>query len=957
MAASRRAPRRMAREQVDPARMIKELLIDFVITIALILFLSLLSGAYADGAPVVQHIGSPFSGLNNQDNPVVIPNQNAQDLLNVDITPGGLSVKKRHGYGLDATLAISTSAVHGGYHFFDANGNDIRLWMNDTRVSASKNGGTYNVIVSTLTSGATLQCIDSQGLAWCVDSKNDQVFRTDGSVVSWFPSVASGTTVTAGPDRLAMANVQGNQNSIYFSASGDFTNFTVGSQPSSPFIENILAPGSHITHIRYSNGRYLWWKDQSFGYILLQDQFNLQIVIVSYLVGTLDNTSVENEGIVYFRGQDNHIWAYDGAQLVRLSREITPIVSNSNYRKSNQWIQTTQSDFNSGTITPTGTLSTTIAAGEIDVSSFTSTDNSTTTFSQGTVSNSSVTTSGLTLTTNNSGNFDNNGCETNSGNNGSCTSWKNTGLGSWLSITTALTGTDCNISPRTGSAMFASAYSTLATNPGTLAFRIKKFSDGSVIAASTITLNAAVCSWTSSTVTVSSSFIGTRVQGEIYSNTDGIGPDILITTASFILGGNVVFHYAANSNGTWPSGMQIEVDDILNGSSTITTGTFTSRSFNTGFSSAYSAITAINATNQSDFKFTVQQASSTNGAWADVVNSSGSSVNTKQWIRYISTITVAGTDTSIPYLSTVTVVASSSGTFYSAVNNAALLTSWSQFSATDNTSNGGSLSYFTRASTSPFSVSSSTPSWVSQTKNATVSASTGTYMQARVDFSINAATQTPSVQDFTFNWFEGTAADKSYGTYFDFAIWWSISYSTATTTNNRIIRYDLINQTWTVYDIAANGFLIQNNQLYFGDPSSGKVYLYGSAENDNGAAINAYWQSKDFSNAGINPIVGYNALDTPFTEKDYRTLSTFSALQSTGTINVTYTVDRKNSSSYAFSMLDPNGLKVIHQNYYLPQGTAGTTFNVKYGNNAVDQPFEIFGGEFTYVPRPWKPYP
>jgi hypothetical protein len=57
----------------------------------------------------------PFGGLNNADSAFVIPANKAQDLLNVDVTPGGRSVKKRRGYGLSATLAVTTSPVHGIY--------------------------------------------------------------------------------------------------------------------------------------------------------------------------------------------------------------------------------------------------------------------------------------------------------------------------------------------------------------------------------------------------------------------------------------------------------------------------------------------------------------------------------------------------------------------------------------------------------------------------------------------------------------------------------------------------------------------------------------------------------------------------------------------------------------------------------------------------------------------------
>lgn len=42
----------------------------------------------------------PFGTLNNTDSPLVIPNTKAQDLLNVEISPEGGSVKKRKGFRL-----------------------------------------------------------------------------------------------------------------------------------------------------------------------------------------------------------------------------------------------------------------------------------------------------------------------------------------------------------------------------------------------------------------------------------------------------------------------------------------------------------------------------------------------------------------------------------------------------------------------------------------------------------------------------------------------------------------------------------------------------------------------------------------------------------------------------------------------------------------------------------------
>lgn len=777
---------------------------------------------YADTPLVPQQLG-PFSGLNNQDNPVVIPSQNAQDLLNVNITPGGRSVQRRSGYGVDTTFATSTSPVHGGYHFYDGNGNDIRLWGTDTKVYSSKNNGSYSAIVSTLTVNATLQCSDAGGFAYCVDSARDFMFQTDGTAVTWqnVNSAPQGSIITASASRLVVAGVPSTPSTLYFSGQGAYTNWTLGSVVSSPFNENILAPGSHITHLRYAFGRYLWWKDQSFGYIVGDDQTSVQIVVVSYLVGTLDNSSVENEGIVYFRGQDNHIWAYDGANLTRLTREITPITNLSNTRKSNQWNQQSQSDFNGGAYSST-TYSTVFT--------------------------------GVILSPNNA-NIPQNSFE-----GAGLTSWT---LGiHWNQQSGGFVGTSCTINPANGSwniffGVSGDAFTTMVAE-------LDASPSGTLLSSMTVTNANNACTNVTRTIQAVPSAARTLATLKFYPANI---PGDVTTSSAFLYSGSTL--------------------------------TFTTASV--FYPTAANTVMAI------DF---VQ---------GGLDNNTGS------------------------------------GIYYSAVNNAPALTGWDIFQANTLT-NGGTHQFSVRSATNPFTVLSATPTWVAQTAGSAITASTGTYFQMEDTFTVTVASQNPVLQSFTFNWFEGSAADKAYATYFDFGIWWSVSYGASATTNNRILRYDLLNQTWTIYDIPVNGFLVQNNKLYFGSPSSGTTYVFGSQDSDNGSAINAYWKSKDFSNVGSDVYRGYQPNDTPFNRKDYRTLSIFASNQSTGTLNISYTTDRSTTGTYAINLTDTLGLGVLHSNYNLPFGTKGYTINMQFGNNAANQPWEVFGGILTYNPGTWYVY-
>lgn len=311
---------------------------------------------------------------------------------------------------------------------------------------------------------------------------------------------------------------------------------------------------------------------------------------------------------------------------------------------------------------------------------------------------------------------------------------------------------------------------------------------------------------------------------------------------------------------------------------------------------------------------------------------------------YSSTISVGPTDTALSGITGASIITQSTGTFYSAVNNASSLTSWSTLGVNDTTPGASAITYFTRSSTNSFAIFSATPAWVSQTKNATVSASTGTFFQLRADFTVTAATETPSLNDFAFNWFEGQASDKMYGAYWDYALWFSISSGTVSN-NNRIIKFDLLNNLWTLYDIASNGFLVYNNSLYFGSSSVGKLYKFGGVTSDENSAINSYWKSKDFFGA------------TPFQDEDMRTLSWYAKSSSGTVLSVTYQINESTTtSSYNINLFDRLS-NVIRSNRNFPVGSLANTINYKIGDNSTNPSWEVYAGQDSFIVRPWNAYP
>lgn len=918
--------------------------------IGLLLSLLLTSAlSFADDPMQTQVLG-PFGTLNTNSAPQAIGANQSPDLLNVDITDGGKSVKKREGYLLDNTFTTSTSSVHGAYKFFDANGNEVRLWGQDNGLWGSVAGATY-VRVATGTLNATWQCTDYLGFAYCVTSARDTPVKTNGATsgTTYQGSIPAGTLIASTPERLLVGNTAASPSRLFYSGASNLTDFTVGSQPSSSSYEDITSPGAGLSHISYRYGKWLWWKDQSFGFIVGTDQTNLQIVTISNTVGTLDNTDVWDEQLTYFRGNDSHFYAFDGSNLNRISRDITPTVLLANRRKAASWSQSTQADFGTGAVTfngPSPSLSTAAVSGSIVPGSSTLVDTDSTTFFLGSGINVNISTFSIKISTNNSGTITDPSFEGTLSNN-FLVSVPPTPV-----FDTAETYSGCTLSPQAGSQfMRAGRAGNSGVNECNTTYGVKIVDlNGTVLDTKQATASNNSCAWSSTTLT-SEGNIGKRVQFVFFQRSDNCLPGSFLevymstatTTASYIFGGSISYYSSCN-NGTVGTQISCNFDNVSSGSSTVTTGSYTSRIFDTAFSTSLAQAQASWTLDSSTPIFVVLQATTTSGPWTSIMTSTGSNAQVNRYLRYVSSFSVSSRENANTTLNDVTLISKSTGTYYSSVNSAPSLTSWSDFGVNDSIVNGGTITYFVRASTNSFSVRSTTPTWVQQLRNATITTSTGTFFQMRADFYIFTATDTPRIDDFTFNWFEGTASDKMYGTYFNYAVWFSVSLGSTTSTNNRILRYDLINQGWTIYDITANGFLSYNNSLYIGDATVGRSYRFGTVSSDNNVAINSYWKSKDFFNI------------SPFVDEDIRTMSWFCAKSSGTTLGVTYQVNQSTSTSYNINLYDAKS-NIIRHNRNMVQGTLANTFNIKIGDNSTNPAWECFAGAYTYVPKSWAVYP
>jgi hypothetical protein len=883
--------------------------------------LLLASACFADQVAV-----SDFKYLNSNENSIIIDPAEAQDLLNVDITPGGKSVKKRSGYGLYKTVFSAGTGVHGGFHGFDSSGNDIQIWGSSTSVKGIVGDATPTTIVSSMTLNATIDCADTQGSLYCVSSGRDFYIRTNGATLTSWSTSPLGTMIESTPDRIAVAGVAATPSTIHISGSNAFTTFTPGPLATDPFTEVIAAPGSHITHLRWGCQKLLWWKDQSFGYFDFDDQYSAQVKIVSDNIGTQDNTSaIDPGGSVWFRGQDGHIYQYDCSGLLKQTIEITPQIQTSGRRTSNLYVEAAQSEFQTGTIIPTGFLSTTLSAGDVVPSSFSAVETSNADFSQGTRSNLDISGNSLILSTS-----------------AAATGWT---YASGSAAISAYSPTDnCGAISDKGGDGFVLESSNGSTSI-TLLAEVIDAGNSSVIASQSVAWVNNSCSWTARTITLGASYVRRRAKLRV---SGGLST---YTSNEFTLTGGDVTFYTLSDNDNGGSFKRIFMDSSINdlstqasgGISSISQGTYTSKAYNIGLTPTYASLSYNATINDFTPAFTVQHATSSTGAWAELGGTDVSFPNTRRYIRYISTFTVSGSSDALTTLDDVTLTARSSGTYYSQVVNRPNLGTWSSFNATV-ANNNGSNSFYLRSSTNSFTALSSTPSWTAQTPGTTISISTGTYFQLRDDFIVTGSTHNPTLADFTINWFEGSASDQAYMLYYDNAIWASVAYGVGISSNNYVFRRDLINGGWTLYNFGTGGFLIQNNHLYFGNVADGNVFQFGSGTSDNGNSITSYWKSKDF------------AAQDPFTVMQLGQIDLIAARNANQTLTATYTTDTSTSTAYSVTLsTTATTQSFIQSRKLLPAGKNGYTFNFKVGDASSTSSWEVLGFRITYTTLPWKP--
>lgn len=304
-----------------------------------------------------QSFGGNWKGMNNADASIMIGDNEAQDLLNVDITDNGSGIKKREGYSQFKTIGTSTWGVRGGYYFRDTGGNNYIIHANNRSVFKSINSGAYSAFITTDTAGSYYDFTDSQGYLYRATSNRDQLCRYDGTTLTYYATAPQGDQIEAMPDRLIISGESSHPNRVYFSGAADFTNFTTGLNDTDPFYEEFGLPGQKLTAIKFALGRLFAWTSTTLSFWSGSTQFDGTIQDVTTNIGTSQPGSIlYDNSIIYWQGNDKHFYSFDGNSIEKISKPISGSVSGFVGGESKSVVQTTQSDFSVGTTSPSLTI-------------------------------------------------------------------------------------------------------------------------------------------------------------------------------------------------------------------------------------------------------------------------------------------------------------------------------------------------------------------------------------------------------------------------------------------------------------------------------------------------------------------------------------------------------------------------------------------------------------------------
>jgi hypothetical protein len=886
------------------------------------------TGSRADEREFVITVG-PIEGVDTFHAPQSIQQNMAQDASNV-LFDEDMAAKKRKGFSL--YLSLGTSApVRGLWKYTAEDGTDWAMYLS-SHVFGGYDGTSTTTFITGLDPDNDMDCAPGLGNLYCTN-RSTHVFFFNGTSVTYLTNAPKGSLIDIYRNRLAIADVSGDQSSVFLSGHLNHSDWTVGTHSTSPVTWPIGGENDGGLRIRgmysgYCDFLHILMDGQHWG-LFGNDQRDFRVRNISTVVGcSNDKTIKETQGVLTWLS-DLGVERFDCNvyQYPKISEEIRDKIDALNRLRGSElnWIQTTQADFEAGTLSE---MSATLSPGSIVLSTWTATDTSGADFAAGTMVNvtTQVLTGSIRLSTTNV-NVDNNSFETAGASADLAANWTR----------------QTSVWERSSVDPYSGSWHLFTNDSSSYRLRIMNHNSGATLHdTGTIGPDG---TWTQRSINLTS-FIGQYIKIFITASIGSIESDPF-----YCSGGNLTWYSQGFGGGV----TETYLDLFEGGKTSATTGEFTSQTWDTAISSpawlSSPTSTAAWTTNNNFIRINVESspdgATWTQHTWMNtngvpfVQDPPGTSggMPRQRYRRYKATMTLEVDSIGIPSIESVTFAArQSTGVWTSQNKNLGELTSFGNFEANYNL-DGASMTFWVRTATSAAMLPSAT--WVKQTPFTTITAGTNPWMNEQIRTEISKSTQNPSLDNTTAFWNTGGARPPVHAeTYQDR---YHMFHSTFGDTDsyNAVVKVLQRNRRWTLFDgiTAASSCLYRGDFLIGDSLSTGKIFRLYSGEDDAGAGISAYVHFKDYDADNEDAIKYFDRL--------YFTADHEAEVSQDVDLDISYTVDGATDTyslgtlnlSESFGRINAR-IPFRHSSSNLNQGK---WIAPKISNSGANEPFSLYG--------------
>jgi hypothetical protein len=734
--------------------------------------------------------------------------------------------------------------------FAKSDGTRYLITHSGNNLKADTGAKTFTLVVSTV--AATITTAGTQlGDYFYFSNLTDGLKRWDGATVSIASDAMKVDKLVTWKGRLVGAGKTASPRTVFFSKYLDGLTWNLETNPTDDGPSQIVIGGALDENI---SGLYASFKDllmvfkpHSFSGFSGTRRPNIQFRTYSDRIGTTQpDTITDCDGLLRWLTPERDVYEFDGQSFRKIMEEddtIFDTVINGDAVTRTETI-TTQAAFALGNSSGT---STSVSPGDVVLTTFSVTEDDYADFSSSTsmvnLVPTSLTGNVIFLTSNTV--IDNNSFEL------SGTSWVATGAG------TNAFGTIGSLAPADGT-KYAYMNGAACTETKVLYFDVLDAS-GNTLESNNVSGSLTGCfdrgSWTQASY--SNSYAGRNIRLQ-FRVTSSIGPSttLLISNTFFSGGGTFFFKWSYETNA---SSAYMTIDDI-NGLSRHGTpyGTYTSSSFDTGFSSpVWLSGTAGWTTNGHNVSMQTQ-VSSDNSSWDSAVAWSTGSAPTsarKRFLRYVVTMSTADAGTAFPTFNSVTLGArQSSGVYVSESRATSNISAWSVADIQGDASSGSLVyGFYTDTDSVKYYGTNGLPaasSWVSSqtiTNGQVPSVTTATYVFFSIVEAATSSNQNPANNSLAISWTSGSSI-KAKGLWTNQRYWLSVGISS--TANNEVLVYDR-RQDWQEYrGLAIDAMLMNNATMLFGNSSG--IWQGQTGTSDNGSAISWSYLTKAYPLVGLD---------------------------------------------------------------------------------------------------------